>query len=155
MNSIVVEEIVAGTPEEVFDRWVTPSEVAKFFAPKSVIEPRVGGEYAMIFEPELDPEGLSYGTRGCRILAFERGRKLAFSWIPFIGKEIEGAESAPPSIDPAERTVSTSVELNFTPEGDGRTRLVLTHYGFRTGGKWEEAYHYFARVWPAVLAGLR
>jgi hypothetical protein len=34
------------------------------FAPAARIDARPGGEYAILFSPEKDPQGLSHGTKG-------------------------------------------------------------------------------------------
>jgi uncharacterized protein YndB with AHSA1/START domain len=153
---IVIERVVAGTPNEIFDLWTTSAGVSTFFAPAAVIEPRVGGAYTIIFEPELDPEGLSHGTKGARILAFERGRKLTFEWITFTSRELEGV-SGPPVVPPQERNVSplpTHVELTFDAVGADKTRVTLTHRGFPRGPKWDEAHAFFSVVWRGVMEGL-
>jgi uncharacterized protein YndB with AHSA1/START domain len=155
-REIVTEKVVRGTPEELFSLWTTREGVRQFFAPDAVIDPRKGGEYTIVFAPEQDPEGLSHGTKGARILAFDPGKRLVFEWITFTSKEIPGA-FGPPLASPAERNVSplpTAVEVTFTPQGANDTLVRLRHYGFPSGGKWDEAYDFFARVWPHVLEEL-
>lgn len=153
---IEIERIVAGAPAEVFDLWVTPEGIRTFFAPAAVVEPRVGGAYTIIFEPEHDPEGLSHGTKGARILEFERGRKLMFEWITFTSRTFEGA-SGPPLVPEAERNARpfpTKVAVTFEPLENGRTRVRLTHSGFPRGEKWEEAHRFFTVAWQYVMDGL-
>lgn len=153
-REVVTEKVVRGTPREVFALWASAEGVRSFFAPDAVIEPRVGGEYTILFAPEHDPRGLSHGTKGARILAFEPGKRLVFEWIPFTARVIPGMPG-PPVASAAERSGSmTTVELTFTAKGRGQTLVRLRHRGFRDGALWEESQAYFARVWPMVLEGL-
>lgn len=153
---IVVEQVVRGTPDELFRLWTTVEGVRQFFAPDAVIDPRAGGEYTIIFAPQHDPRGESHGTKGARILALEPGKRLVFEWISFTAKEIPGVPG-PPVLPLAERNASplpTAVEVTFTPRGANETLVRLRHYGFRSGAKWDESRAFFARVWPAVLDSL-
>jgi uncharacterized protein YndB with AHSA1/START domain len=156
LGDLIAEKRVPGTPEEVFALWITPAGVRQFFAPAAVIDPRVGGEYTIIFAPEHDPEGRSHGTKGAKILALEPGRRLVFEWITFTSTEVTGVPG-PPAVPPTERNVTplpTAVELTFTADGPEHTLVRLRHYGFPSGGKWDEAHAYFGRVWPMVLESL-
>lgn len=153
-REVVTEKMVQGTPQEVFALWTCPDTVRTFFAPDAVIEPRVGGEYTMLFAPQQDPQGLSHGTKGARILAFEPGKRLVFEWIPFTARAIPGMPG-PPVASAAERSASmTTVELTFAAKGRGSTLVRLRHRGFRDGALWDESHAYFARVWPMVLQSL-
>lgn len=154
MLEINLEKVVPGTPDQVFDLWTTREGVRAFFAPAAVIEPHVGGEYTIIFAPDQDPEGLSHGTKGARILEFAPGKKLAFEWIPFTLRQIEGAPG-PPVVSEAERNASfTPVEVTFEAAGEGRTLVRLTHRGFKQGEKWQQAHAFFTRAWALVLEEL-
>lgn len=155
-RTVVVEATVDAAPQRVFDAWTTPEGLKTFFGPKAVVEPRVGGAYTLIFTPEADPEGLSLGTKGARILRFEPGRSLAFEWITFVGQDGLGPER-PPYMAPAERNarpLPTWVELSLEALPQGRTHLKLAHYGFRRGGPWEAAYPYFTSAWAGVVSRL-
>jgi uncharacterized protein YndB with AHSA1/START domain len=153
-REVVTEKVVRGTPRELFALWTTAQGVQSFFAPGAVIEPRVGGEYTMIFAPQQDPEGLSHGTKGARIRVFEPGKRLVFEWIPFTARAIEGAPG-PPLAPPEIRNDSmTTVEVTFTARGKDRTLVRLRHRGFREGALWDDSLAYFRRVWPLVLESL-
>jgi uncharacterized protein YndB with AHSA1/START domain len=155
-RTVVVEVTVDALPARVFEAWTSAEGLKSFFAPKAVIEPRVGGAYTVVFNPDGDPEGLSEGTRGARILRFEPGRALAFAWITFVARDGLGPD-LPPYVPAAERNAQplpTWVEISFEPLPEGRTHLTLSHYGFRRGGAWEAAYPYFTSAWARVLARL-
>src|SRR5256885_137070 len=64
--------------------------------------------------------------------------------------------NAPPPAPRSLRDVTplpTWVELEFVPLAGNqlRTRVQLTHYGFKDGELWEESYRWFARAWAGVL----
>src|SRR5262245_30917950 len=142
-RTISLEVTVDAPPAEVFRLWTTSEGVTKFLAPAANIEPRVGGRYQVIFDPVGDPEGAFHGTKVGKVMRVVPDREIAFEWpMPPFGPELGG----PP--------VPTWVELEFLPSPDktGRTRLRLAQYGFRTGGKWDEAFPMFRdRNWPVGL----
>lgn len=145
-RTIVLEVTVEAPPAEVFVLWTTAEGVRKFMAPDADIEPRLGGDYTIIFEPDRDPDGTHHGTKGARILRFVPYRELAFEWpMPPWGDDL-GAIPNP-----------TWVELRFEPvagEPD-KTHLRLAHYGFRHGKDWDEAFRSFGEGnWPMVLNSL-
>lgn len=157
-QTITAEVIVGASPEAVYERWTSEAGVKHFFAPGAQIDPHPGGAYTILFVPDRDPQGLSHGTRGARVLAADPGRRLAFEWITFAGDATLGANAPPivPRAERDERPLPTWVELTFDPLDNGRqTRLRFAHYGFRHGGQWEAAYAWFSRQWPMVLENLR
>ncbi len=157
-RTIFLEAHINAPPAAVFRLWTTPEGVKKFFAPDAKIDPRVGGDYAILFAPKQDPEGNSHGTKGTRILRFKPGTELAFEWITFAGDESLG-KNAPPFAPPAQRNVSplpTWVEIKFEadPSDSSKTQLKFAHYGFRESELWVQSYQWFGRAWKGVLDGL-
>lgn len=146
-RSIMLEVTVEASPAEVFELWTTVEGIKKFFASDARINLVPGGAYTIIFRPDEDPEGEKFGTKGARILAFERGRSLAFEWKGKPGMTEMRASPLP-----------TWVELTFAPvagEPD-RTLVKFASYGFGEGGGWDEAYRYFGEsAWPSVLRQLK
>jgi len=152
-----LDATVDAPPEEVFRLWTTADGVTKFFGPAARIEPKVGGEYTLIFNPGGDPEARSEGTLGARILRYVPNKELAFEWVTFVGRE--NLAGGPPYAPPAmrdERPLPTWVELTFHPvkQQPGRTHIRLAHHGFRAGEKWDGAYVYFAGAWARTLMNL-
>jgi uncharacterized protein YndB with AHSA1/START domain len=108
-----------------------------------------------MFSPSKDPEGISHGTKGARILKFAPASQLVFEWITFAGDELLG-DHAPPYAPPPERNTKplpTWVELNFDAIAGqpNRTHVRFAHYGFREGERWEKSYRWFGRAWKGVL----
>ncbi|HEX5864766.1 MAG TPA: SRPBCC domain-containing protein [Casimicrobiaceae bacterium] len=146
------------SPEEAYALWTTTEGVKQFFAPAARIDARPGGEYTILFLPDKDPQGLSHGTKGARVLQTVPGKAFSFEWITFAGDASLG-RNAPPLAPRSLRDATplpTWVELEFAPlAGDRlRTRVQLTHYGFKDDALWEESYRWFSRAWAGVLAQL-
>jgi uncharacterized protein YndB with AHSA1/START domain len=158
-RTVFAETVVNAPAAEVYALWTSPAGVTKFFAPKAEIDSRVGGDYNIIFEPDMDPDGSSYGTKGARILRLDAPRSLSFEWITFTADAQMPGLPGPPAVPAAERNavpLPTWVEITFEPIGNdsSRTRVRLAHYGFRHGGKWDESFAFFERAWAGVLKSL-
>jgi uncharacterized protein YndB with AHSA1/START domain len=157
-RTIELEVLVDAPPAQVYELWTTEDGIRRFFAPKARIGAHPGEEYTVYFAPDMDPEGLSHGTRGAHLLAMEPGRSLSFEWITFAGDELLG-DNGPPMAERSLRDAQplpTWVELRFEPlDGGKRTRVIFHHYGFRSGPLWEESYAWFGRAWKGVLDNLK
>ena len=154
-RTVVLQAETQCSPDEAYALWSTSEGVKRFFAPTARIDLRPGGEYTILFFPEKDPDGLSHGTKGARVLKTVPGQSLSFEWITFAGDANLG-RNAPPPAPRSLRDVTplpTWVELEFVPLTGNplRTRVQLTHYGFKDGELWEESHRWFARAWAGVL----
>jgi uncharacterized protein YndB with AHSA1/START domain len=133
-------EVEAGVGE-VWSAWTTNEGVTSFFAPSSNVDLRIGGAYEMLFDPGAEPG--RRGGEGARILAFQEGKMLSFTW------------NAPPHM-PEIRKQWTHVVIRLFDLGSGRTHVSLKHDGWGEGRQWDEAFDYFLRAWgEAVLPRLR
>ena len=100
----------------------------------------------MEFEPRVGGHIIDRGTDGsecrwARVLAYEPPRLVCFSWDISLRWELE--------TDPAK---TSEIEVTFTPEGPGRTRVVLTHRHLdRHGEGWENMREAVREGWS--LAG--
>jgi uncharacterized protein YndB with AHSA1/START domain len=63
--------VTEADPARVFDYWVQPDLLAKWWPPEAHIEP--GGSYRMMWP------AMGWTLRGT-FMAFERGKKLIFTW---------------------------------------------------------------------------
>jgi uncharacterized protein YndB with AHSA1/START domain len=133
------EVTVHASRAEVWRAWTTV-EGARFFAPEANIELRPGGVYEMYFNPR-EPAGKK-GGEGNRIIEFEPERMMLFSW------------NAPVKFGPL-REERTYVLLQFDDAGEGRTRVRLTHFGWREGKDWDAVHDYFGAAWTWVLEQLQ
>lgn len=116
-HRVIREEAVVGARvEEVWNAWVTEEGVKSFLAPACNIDVYVDGPYEIFFDPGAEP-----GAEGVRILAFEPRKMLSFTW------------NAPPEL-PEVRKERTHVVIGFEEFPGDRTKLTLTHDGWR-GGK--------------------
>lgn len=122
--------------DKAWEAWTTTEGVTTFFAPKASVELAVFGDYEMYFDPS-QPKG-QQGSEGCKILSFIAGEMLSFTW------------NAPPSM-PTVRRARTWVVLHFYPHEGNKTRITLTHVGWKMGEEWQKALQYFNRAWEVVL----
>jgi uncharacterized protein YndB with AHSA1/START domain len=100
--TIHLEKVVKAKVDDVWKAWTTREGIASFFAPASLIEPRVDGAYEMYFAPDLAPG--RRGGEGNRILALDPGKLLSFSW------------NAPPSLPEARKQRTHVVDWKKPPE---------------------------------------
>jgi uncharacterized protein YndB with AHSA1/START domain len=128
--------VVPVSVDKAWEAWTTTEGVTTFFAPKASVELAVFGDYEMYFDPG-QPKGLK-GSEGCKILSFIAGEMLSFTW------------NAPLSM-PAVRQARTWVVLHFYPHEGNKTRITLTHVGWKMGEEWQKALQYFNRAWEVVL----
>jgi uncharacterized protein YndB with AHSA1/START domain len=155
-RAVKLEAVVDAKPSAVYAMWTTADGIKRFFAPDARIDARVGGDYNVIFYPQLDPDGASFGTLGARVLELVPDKRISFEWQTFTDHAIDGAEGPPiDSAARAERPLPTWVEIDLEPVGANQTRVRLAHYGFRSGGKWDASYAFFERAWGGVLASLQ
>ncbi len=155
-RTIRLDKSVACSPARTYALWSTDEGVRTFFAPASRIGRAAGEEYTILFAPGADPEGLSHGTKGARILAASPPAFYAFEWIAFAGDASLG-RNAPPVAPLSVRNESpppTWVEIDLLPITDGGTRVVFRHYGFRDGELWQASQAWFTRAWARVLDAL-
>jgi uncharacterized protein YndB with AHSA1/START domain len=139
-RAITAEIVVEAPIAAVWEAWSTAAGIRSFFARDAVVELRPGGAYEMLFDPTA-PVG-ERGGEGNQVLAVEAPHLLSFTW------------NAPPSL-PTVRHQRTHVTVRLTALDDSRTRVVLCHDGWGTGGEWDAAFAYFERAWDkAVLPWL-
>lgn len=126
--------------DQAWETWTTREGVISFFAPDAKIEPRVGGAFAIYFDPLAAP-GLK-GADDMRVMGLQPRKMISFDW------------SAPPHLAEA-RQQRTFVVVRFEPLGDKLTRVTLHHTGWGDGGEWDATYTYFDRAWGVVLGNLK
>jgi uncharacterized protein YndB with AHSA1/START domain len=131
---------VSATLDQLWEAWTTRDGIVGFFAPDARIEPKVGGAFAIHFDPTAPPG--SKGADEMRFMALQPKTMISFDW------------NAPPHL-PQTRAQRTFVVIRFAPLDDKRTRVSLHHTGWGDGGEWDQAYAYFDRAWGSVLGNLK
>jgi uncharacterized protein YndB with AHSA1/START domain len=145
IDPIDVEAIVNAPLAEVWNAWTTNQGAQQFFAPKTEIDLRLGGDFHILFNPNGEP-----GTRGAeseKILSYQPMRMLSFEW------------GAPPQFAHARAHACTVVVL-FGAVSEQSTRVRLVHHGFTERARefpghaeeYRKAREYFAKAWPTVLS---
>lgn len=126
---VVTRREVAASPAAVYNAWTT----GEFLGADRRVVARIGGPYEIFF---LDARDGQRGGEGCRILAMEPDRMLAFTWNSPPGSPTRGRH--------------TQVVVTLTPTAKG-TMVRLAHIGHGEGPEWDANREYFAQAWPRVL----
>lgn len=132
---------VAAAPEVVWWAFTHAERVTEFFAPEAVVEARVGGTYEVYFIPG-DKEHMC--TRGCKVIALEPLRRLAFTW--------KGPDQFASFMNQPESLTVVSVALETA---EGGTRVLIEHTGWGEGDEWAKARSWHQRAWEMVLDSLK
>jgi len=137
LPDILHQRIVAATPNQVWQAFTTSAGAETFFARKAVIDPRIDGEYSILFFPDNEPG--RRGAENMRILAIEPAEhRLVYSW------------NSPP-VYAYTRNQRTVVEIELSPAGDNATLVKLRHFAFGDTEEWGQIRTYFDGAWNVVL----
>jgi uncharacterized protein YndB with AHSA1/START domain len=136
-RAVRVEATVKAPISEVWRVWTTSQGAEEFFAEKANIRLAIGGPY----EIQFDPKDERSGTKGLKILSYAPEGMISFEW------------NAPPEM-PEVRNGGTWVVVQMRPEGTDRTRVTLTHYGWKEGAEWDQAYAHFVLGWGDLMKRL-
>jgi uncharacterized protein YndB with AHSA1/START domain len=138
LRAIRYEFIVAAPPSQVWEALTTAGGLQSFFAPGAEIELRAFGKFSIQFDPAHPGSSAEDNV----VLAFQPERMLSTTW------------NAPPAF-PEVRPLRTFLQFRLTPDGAARTRVLLVHTGFGTGGQWDGTFRYFTGAWTWVAAALQ
>jgi uncharacterized protein YndB with AHSA1/START domain len=136
-QAVRVEATVKAPISEVWRVWTTSQGAEEFFGEKANIRLAIGGPY----EIQFDPKDERSGTKGLKILSYSPEEMISFQW------------NAPPEM-PEVRNGGTWVVVQMRPEGIDRTRVTLTHYGWKDGAEWDQAYAHFVLGWGDLVKRL-
>jgi uncharacterized protein YndB with AHSA1/START domain len=108
-----VQRVMPAPPEVVFDQWLDPESLSEWMCPHPdrcvhvYVDPRVGGRFRF----DVDSSGTLVLITG-RFLAVDRPRLLKMTWS---------------NSDWPDPTVSSVLEVSFTPVGEGETAMSIEH----------------------------
>ena len=106
----------------------------EFFAQKANIRLAIGGPY----EIQFDPKNEQSGTKGLKILSYAPEEMISFQWNA-------------PTEYPEVRNAVTWVVVEMRPAGADQTHVTVTHYGWKEGPEWDQAYAHFVRGWGDLI----
>ncbi|HYM90301.1 MAG TPA: SRPBCC domain-containing protein [bacterium] len=136
-RAVRVEATVKASAAEVWRAWTTSEGAEEFFAQKAIIRLAIGGPYEINF----NPEDARQGTKGLKILSYAPEEMLSMQW------------NAPPEFSEV-RNGGTWVVVQMRPEGADRTRVTVTHLGWKEGTEWDRAFPHFTRGWGDLMRRL-
>ncbi|WP_159006756.1 SRPBCC domain-containing protein [Bradyrhizobium sp. S69] len=118
-TTLRLERLIPSPPEMLFDLWVRPAELVKWWAPDGyealvdTLDVRPGGRWRTMLRR---PDGATIATSGVYHIV-EPPRRLAFTWAWEDASGMRGHE--------------TKVSVRFEP-APGGTRIVLVQQSFET-----------------------
>ena len=132
---------IKATPEEVFRAITDPEQIVKWFAPYARVDPRVGGEYAISWDPENEGDGV--------ISVWDPPRQFSQYTERSVAYNCEG--------QPVETGTPQKIAIDYYIEaiGDGMTRLRLVQSGFGPEAAWDDEYEATRTGWADFLKKLK
>jgi uncharacterized protein YndB with AHSA1/START domain len=134
--SLRLERVLPATPEQVYEAWTNPAQVARWFSPSTefttivhTLDTKIGGKYRIEMKHASGNSHIACGE----YVALQRNRHLAFTW------RWEGNAAMP----------DTLVTIELSGEAAG-TRIVLKHAQFDSQAQCDE----HERGWTACLTRL-
>lgn len=143
MTRVIRKQLTINTSiKQAWALWTEASHVEKWFAPKALIEPFVGGRYELYFVPG----NLSYkNTEGCRILKFVPEEELTLTWKgPHQFAELMNQCS-----------YQTTITIRMKKMTDFTTCIKIFHDGFKEEPEWDAAYDWHELTWSGILNQLQ
>ena len=142
---VYTDTYVDADVETVWADWTTAEGLESFFAPKAIVEGKLGGAYEIWFLPEA-PKG-QRGAEDGVLLGWQDSsedgtRMIQFTWRmpPYMPEIVDSM---------------TVVQVWMVPQGENKTRVRLFHTGFGDTPQWLEAERYFEGSWNEVLKSYR
>ncbi len=129
------------TLKSVWSAWTKSDLITKWFPPEANIEPIVGGPFELFFDPKNHN---LQSTKGCVITLIKPMEELSFTWKgPDHFADIMNNPSS-----------YTSVNVVFLKEADN-VLVKLSHSGWGSTDKWDEAKSWHQEQWQIVLKDLK
>ena len=119
---------VKASPKQVFQAFVDPAQVTKWWAAKAEVDPQRGGVYRLTF-----PATSGMGPLECRFTEVTPDRKLGFTFPTPAGE--------------------TEVIVFITNKG-GESQVRVRQDGFGVGSAWAETQQRCAEAWKGYLGKL-
>lgn len=142
MDKIIHKSAVLScSPERAFEIFTVNEELVKWLTVIADVEPKVGGKYELIWNPE---EREYDSTIGCKITTIEKDKFLSFEW-----KGPKQFSDFMNTVDPL-----THVVVFFIPLDDGKIEVHLIHSGWRDTPDWDSAREWFEVMWGSCFEEL-
>lgn len=143
---VVVERVIAATPERIWKAWTDARELEKWFFSKTMeMSARQDGIYRILWEGN-DPE--HNHERWGKYLEFDPPKKLVFEWMGVGPKKNPAEPGYDPQVD--SRTV---VSVTLAPVVSG-TLVKIVHTGWGEGEVWKGSRDSHQGGWTFYLENL-
>jgi uncharacterized protein YndB with AHSA1/START domain len=142
MDKIIYKSIsLRCNAQKAFEMFIANQHLEKWLTKLADVEPKTGGKYELFWNPE---DKNNDSTIGCKVLAIENGKFIAFEW--------KGPKQYKHFMNNAKPL--THVIVFFIPSAEG-TEVHLLHTGWRDSLEWEEARQWFDNAWTNALEELQ
>jgi uncharacterized protein YndB with AHSA1/START domain len=142
MDKIIYKSVKLNcNAQKAFEMFTENHNLEKWLTQLADVEPKMSGKYELFWNPE-DRE--SDSTIGCKVLAIESGKFLAFEW--------KGPKPFKHFMNSAKPL--THVIAFFIASAKG-TEVHLLHTGWRDSAEWDEARRWFEKAWTKALEELQ
>jgi uncharacterized protein YndB with AHSA1/START domain len=127
-DTLTFERTVNAEPSDAFRTFTSNAALRDWICNNAQVEARKGGPYYLWWNDGYHSSGT--------ITDYSRDESLGFTW--------RGPN------DPA----SSEVRVTFTPQGEGRALVSITHSGIGTGPEWAGSADRIKQLWPDALENL-
>lgn len=141
MSAFQVETQIVSSVEQVWWAFTQSDRIVQWFAPEANVEPRLGGAFELFFIPGNREQ---MGTKGCIFTLFEPKERLGFTW--------KGPDEFADLMNHEDSLTYVLVTLSVD---EGKTRVVVEHFGWQEGEEWERARSWHEMAWTGALSSLR
>ena len=143
MDKVIhLDYILNCSVKKAFELFTQNNHLENWLAPKTDVEPEVGGKYELFWNLDNKEED---STLGCKVLAIKQDKLLCFEW--------KGASMYAHFMNNVRPL--TNVTIAFTQAEQNKTEINFLHTGWRDTDEWEEARIGFEKIWKGAFHHLK
>jgi len=143
-NIILIKEELDCNISTAFNLFTVNELLEDWLTEKAEIDPKVGGNYELFWEPENREIN---STIGCKITGIETDKFLSFDW--------KGPIDFQSFMNDADPLTHVIIYFSHNDNHPNKTTVHLFHTGWRKDPVWQKARNYFENAWLKALQGLK